>query len=556
VSATRRHGGRLIADALVAHGCDLVFCVPGESYLPLLDGLGDHRDRVRVVTCRHESAAANAAEASGKLTGRPGICLVTRGPGATQAAVGVHTARQDSTPMILFVGQVARSQLGREAFQEIDCDKVFGSLAKAVVEIRSVERIPELVAHAYSVACSGRPGPVVVELPEDVLSEETDVADARPHVPVEPQPAAGDLERLTALLQQAERPLVMVGGGPWDVESTERLRAWAEACDLPVCASFRRQDIFDNDHLCYVGDAGLGINPRLRERLETADLLIAVGTRLTDTETQGYTAIRPPVPAQTLVHVHPDPDELGRVFQPDLAVISGMRPFASAVAAGVRVDGSRWASWRETARADYEVWSTPGAAPADGDGVDLGAVIATLRDALPDDAVLCNGAGNYTVWAHRFFRYRGFGTQLAPQSGAMGYGIPAAMAAQLVHPERTAVAFEGDGCFQMCGQELATIVQEQLPVVVIVANNGMLGTIRMHQERRFPGRVVATDLANPDFTALARAYGLTAERVTSTEEFPAALRRALDAGGPALLELVTSSRVLTPSVVLDAAGRL
>lgn len=554
-SPARRNGGRLIADALAAHGCELAFCVPGESYLPLLDGLVEHRDTVRVVICRHESAAANAAEASGKLTGRPGVCMVTRGPGATQAAVGVHTARQDSTPMLLFVGQVAREQLGREPFQEIDCQQVFGSLAKAVVEIRDVDRIPELVAHAYSVACSGRPGPVVIELPEDVLTDQSDVADVVAYAGAEPSPSAGELEQLTQLLRTAERPLVMVGGGPWDAEATARLQAWAQACGLPVCASFRRQDIFDNDHANYVGDAGLGINPRLRARLESADVLIAVGTRLTDTETQGYAAIRPPVPAQTLVHVHPDANELGRVFQPRLGILAGMRSFAQALDA-VRVDGSRWSSWLEEARADFEAWSTPPDAPLADEGVDLGAVITALRDALPDDAVLCNGAGNYTVWSHRFFRFRRWGTQLAPQSGAMGYGIPAALAAQLVHPERTVVAFEGDGCFQMCGQELATIVQEQLPVLVIVANNGMYGTIRMHQERRFPGRVMATDLVNPDFTALAQAYGLTAERVTSTGDFPAALRRALDARVPALLELVTPSRVLTPTTVLDATGRL
>lgn len=556
MSRTPRNGGRLIADALARHGCELAFCVPGESYLPLLDGLYEHREAIRVVTCRHESAAANAAEAAGKLTGRPGVCMVTRGPGATQAAVGVHTARQDSTPMLLFVGQVARSQLGREAFQEIDCEAVFGTLAKAVVEIRDAERIPELIAHAYAVACSGRPGPVVIELPEDVLTDGADVADAAPHAPVEPAPAAAQLEELAGLLRAAQRPLVLVGGGPWDAAAAERVQAWAQACGLPVCASFRRQDVFDNDHSCYAGDAGLGINPRLRERIESADLLIAVGTRLSEVETQGYTAVRPPVPAQALVHVHPDPDELGRVFQPRLAIVSGMRPFAAAVDAAVRVDGGRWAAWRAAARSDFEAWSTPPAAPAGDEGVDLGAVITTLRDVLPDDAILCNGAGNYTVWAHRFFRYRRWGTQLAPQSGAMGYGIPAALAAQILHPERAVVALAGDGCFQMAGQELATIVQERLPILVVVANNGMLGTIRMHQERRFPGRVMATDLSNPDFTALAGAYGMAAERVTATEAFPEALRRALDARAPVLLELITARRVLTPSAVLDAAGRL
>jgi acetolactate synthase-1/2/3 large subunit len=551
-----RHGGKLLADQLALHGCEHVFCVPGESYLALLDGLFDHRDRVRTVTCRHESAAANAAEAVGKLTGRPGVCLVTRGPGATQAAVGVHTARQDSTPMLLFIGQVAREQLGREAFQEIDVEAVFGSLAKAVIEIRDVDRIPELIASAYALACGGRPGPVVIELPEDVLAASSSAPDARPIVRAEPAPTEDQLSELVQLLEAAERPLVLVGGGPWQDAGVASLRAWAEACELPVAASFRRQDLFDNDSHCYAGDAGLGINPRLRRRMEDADLIIAVGPRLSEIETQGYTVLRPPVPVQTLVHVHPDAGQLGLVYQPTLAIQAGMTAFADAVASRARVDGSKWAEWRQSARADYEEWSRPRVVTPDGEGVDLGAVIEHLRAALPDDALLCNGAGNYTVWLHRFFRYRRWPTQLAPQSGAMGYGIPAALAAAIVHPDRPVIALEGDGCFQMCGQELATIVQEHLPVIVIVANNRMLGTIRMHQERRFPGRVMATDLVNPDFTALARAYGVHAEQISDTDAFPQALARAREGGGPALIELLTAPRVLTPAAVLDEAGRL
>lgn len=549
-----RHGGRVLADQLALHGCELVFAVPGESYLPVLDGLHDHRHRIRVVTCRLENAAANAAEAVGKLTGRPGVCLVTRGPGATQAAVGVHTARQDSTPMLLFVGQVARGQLGREAFQEIDCAAVFGTLAKAVIEVRDPERIPELVARAYAVACEGRPGPVVVDLPEDVLSAEVDVADAAAVRPVTIAAAPEAMDALGELLATARRPLVLAGGGPWDADACEALRAWAQRADVPVAASFRRQDILDNDDPRYVGDVGLGVNPQLRARVQDADVLIALGTRLSEVETQGYTVPRPPGTEQALVHVHPEPDELGRVYQPRLAIAADVRSFATALT-GFEVDGGRWASWRSQAREEFERWSTP--VPRESaDGVDLGAVVAHLRATLSDDAIVCNGAGNYTVWVHRFYRYRGWPTQLAPQSGAMGYGMPAALAAALVHPGREVVALAGDGCFQMCGQELATIASERLPVIVIVADNGMLGTIRMHQERRFPGRVIATDLVNPDFAALAQAYGVAGEWVRRTEDFPDALARARAIGGPALIALATDRRALTPAAELDADGRL
>ena len=546
-----RTGGRLLADQLVLHGCELAFCVPGESYLPLLDGLFDHRDRLRLVTCRHEAAAANAAEATGKLTGRPGVCIVTRGPGATHAAVGVHTARQDSTPLILLVGQVARSQRGREAFQEIDLQQVFGSMAKGVVEIDDPDRIPELVASAFTLAASGRQGPVVVSLPEDVLSQPSDAPDAEPYVAHEPAADARDIARLRTLLETAERPFVLVGGGPWDHDASARVTAWAQACELPIGASFRRQDIVDNALGCYAGDVGLGINPRLARRIGEADLVIAVGPRLTEIETQGYTLLAPPAPRQALVHVHPDPDELGRVYEPRLGVLAGVRSFAATADASARVSGERWAGWAREARADYETWSQPPRARASNTAVDLAEVTAVLRAELPDDAIVCNGAGNYTVWVHRFFRYRRWGTQLAPQSGAMGYGVPASLAAQLLHPERAVVAFAGDGCFQMCGQELATMVQERLPIIVIVANNRMLATIRMHQERRFPGRVIGTDLVNPDFAALARAFSIHAERVEQTDEFPAALARARAAAGPALIELLTDPEALTPLASLS-----
>ena len=541
-----RTGGKLLADQLVLHGCELAFCVPGESYLPLLDGLLDHRERLRVVTCRHEAAAANAAEATGKLTGRPGICMVTRGPGATHAAVGLHTARQDSTPLILLVGQVATAHRGREAFQELELEQVFGSVAKAVIEVDDAGRIPELIGRAFALAASGRQGPVVVSLPEDVLSARSDAPDAEPYVAREPNADPRDAAELKQLLEAAERPFVLVGGGPWDAEACARLSAWAQACALPVGASFRRQDVVDNELSCYAGDVGLGINPRLARRIAGADLLIAIGPRLTEVETQGYTLLAPPDARQDLVHVHPDPSEIGRVYQPRLGVLSGVRSFAHAADALVRVDGARWADWARAARADYLAWSQPAAREGRGDGVDLGEVVSLLRRELPENAIVCNGAGNYTIWVHRFFRYRRWSTQLAPQSGAMGYGVPASLAAQLLRPGAPVVAFAGDGCFQMCGQELATMVQERLPVIVIVANNGMLATIRMHQERRFPGRVMATDLLNPDFAALARAYGAHGERVQRADDFPGALARARAAGGPALIELATDPDALTP----------
>jgi acetolactate synthase-1/2/3 large subunit len=540
-----RTGGKLLADQLVVHGCELAFCVPGESYLPLLDGLYDH-PHVRVITCRHEASAANAAEATGKLTGRPGVCMVTRGPGATHAAVGVHTARQDSTPLLLLVGQVTRSHRGREAFQEIDCRQVFGSIAKGVFEVDDPDRIPEVVVAAFTLAAGGRQGPVVLSLPEDVLTLRSGAPDADPYAAREPTVDARDVGELRSLLQVAEHPLVLVGGGPWDSEAAEHLSAWAQACRLPVAASFRRQDVVDNTLGCYAGDAGLGVNPRLAARIRAADLLIALGPRLTEVETSGYTLLRPPVPEQTLVHVHPDPNELGRVYKPRLGILSGVRSFAVAADVAARVRGERWSEWTSAARAEYEAWSEPVAHSEPRTGVDLGEVVRVMRTELPEDAIVCNGAGNYTVWLHRFFRYRRPGTQLAPQSGAMGYGVPAAIAAQLLHPNRTVIAFAGDGCFQMSQGELATIVQERLPIIVIIANNGMLATIRMHQERRFPGRVIGTDLVNPDFTALARAFGVHAERVERSDEFPAALARAQAAAGPVLIELLTDREALTP----------
>lgn len=540
-----RSGGRILVDQLAIHGVDVAFGVPGESYLPVLDALLD--SPIRYVVCRHEAGAANMAEAYGKLTGRPGICLVTRGPGATHAAVGVHTARQDSTPLVLFVGQVPRSVLGREAFQELDYPSVFGGLAKWAMQIDDPARIPELVARAFETATAGRPGPVVVALPEDVLAESCAVEDAAPYSPVRPQPGEEELRRLRDLLAAARRPLVIVGEGGWSAAAAEDLRVFCEQNELPVAASFRCQDYVDNRSRVYVGHLTIGPDPRLAARVQEADLVLAVGGRLGDVTTRGYTLLDVPRPRQALVHVHPDPGELGRVYEPVLGIVSGLPELAAAVRALEPVDASAWRAWTESARADYLANLRHDPMPGD---LDLGDVMEILRRRLPADAILTCGAGNFTVWAHRFYEFTRYPTQLAPRSGAMGYGFPAALAAKVVHPERTVVCIAGDGDFMMSCQELATAVKEELPVVVLVVNNGMYGTIRMHQERHYPGRVSGTDLVNPDFAAFAESFGVYGETVERTEDFEAALGRALAAGRPALLELPVDPEAISPRATI------
>ena len=543
-----RTGGRAIVDVLLANDVDTVYCVPGESYIAVLDALYD-APSIRVIACRHEAAAANMAEAYGKLTGRPGICMVTRAPGATHASIGVHTARQDSTPMILFVGQVERGMQGREAFQEIDYKQVFGGLAKWAWEIDDADRIPELVTRAFRVAMSGRPGPVVLALPEDVLTAQTETPAVGSATRAAAHPGTDELERLRALLAEAERPLVVVGGSGWDEAACAALRRFAERNALPVACTFRRQALFDNRDPRYAGDLGLGPNPPLAARVRDADLILAVGTRLSEIPTSGYTLIEAPRPKQRLVHVHADPDELGRVFEPALAINAGPAEFAHALDGVAPIDAPRWSSWTADARRDYERALEPGTA---GSNVDLAQVVRYLSESLPEDAIVCNGAGNFNTWLHRFFQYKRFGTQLGPASGAMGYGLPAAIAAKLRHPDRTVIAFTGDGCFLMSGHELATAVQYGVNVIVLVINNGMYGTIRMHQERHYPGRVIATDLHNPDFVAYARSYGAHAALVERTEQFAPALAAALAAGKPALLELRTDPDAINTRTTLTA----
>jgi len=540
-----RHGGQILVDQLARQSVDRVFCVPGESYLAALDGL--HGSGIETIICRQEGGAAMMAEAAGKLTGRPGVAFVTRGPGATNAAAGVHIAFQDSTPMILFIGQVALHQRDREAFQEVDYRAMFAPLAKWVAEIELTERIPEYVSHAFHVAQSGRPGPVVLALPEDMLFAHATVADALPATPVRSEVSEDVVGAVAAELAAADRPLVIVGGSGWSAEAAADLARVAEAYDLPVGASFRCQDFLDNRHACYVGDVGIGINPKLAQRVKDADLLLVLGARLGEITTSGYTLLDVPQPRQRLVHVHPDPSELGRVYRPDMAVAARASDLVHRLAARPANRNPARAAWREAARADLDAWQEPQETPG---AVKMEQVVHHLSETLDADAIVTNGAGNYSAWLHRYYRYKDWRTQLAPTSGSMGYGLPAAVAAKLAFPERQVVCLAGDGCFQMTMQELGTACQYGANVVVIVSNNSMYGTIRMHQERHYPGRVSGTDIVNPDFAALARSYGALGEVVTRTEDFPAALERALAAGKPALIELKVDPAALSPRATL------
>ncbi len=542
-----RTGGRILADALVRNGVDRAFCVPGESYLALLDALYD--SPVAVTVCRQEGGAAMAAEAWGKLTGRPGVVMATRGPGATNASAGLHVGRQDSTPMILLLGQVARPMRGREAFQEIDATKFFGEVAKSVEQIERPERIPEIVARAFHLATSGRPGPVVLSLPEDMLRESAVVADAAPWTPVETSPGVADMARLQEMLGAAKRPFVILGGSRWSEAAVDGMRRFVERFDLPVGCSFRRQMLFDHDHPNYAGDVGIGVNPALAKRVKDADLLLLVGGRMSEMPSSGYTLIDIPEPRQALVHVHPGVEELGRVYHPALAINATPTGFVEALDSLQPPAATAWGSETRAANAAYRAWSTP---TRNVGAVQLAEIVAWLRRRLPDDAILANGAGNYSGWLHRFFRYRRYGGQLAPTSGTMGYGLPAAIAAKLKYPERSVVAFAGDGCFQLTSQEFATAVQYRAAVVLVIVNNGVHGTIRMHQERDYPGRVIATDLVNPDFAALARACGGHGETVAATEDFAPAFERAVASGKPAIIEVKFEAEQITASTTLSA----
>jgi len=544
-------GGQLVVAALRAHRVEMAFSVAGESYLEVLDALFDAPE-IHLVTCRQEGGAAFMAEAYGKLTGRPGVLLVTRGPGACNASIGIHTAFQDSTPMVVLVGQVARHQLDREAFQEVDFRRMFAPLAKWVAQIDMAERVPELVNQAFQVATSGRPGPVVLALPEDMLRDRRAATVSGPYRPVRAHPGAADLAELRRLLAAAERPMMLVGGGGWTDAACRDIADFAQANDLPVCCSFRRQDIVDNRLPCFVGDLGTGASPALVARFKEADLLLAAGARIGEITSQSYSLLGIPDPGKILVHVHAAAEELGRVFRPSLAIQSGMPEFAAAVAKLQPAAAPRWARWRETARAEYEAGLVPGAA---GGALELGRVMAWLRDRLPDDAIVTSDAGNFSGWPNRFLQYRRPGRQLGPTSGAMGYGVPAAVAAKLVHPDRLVVGFCGDGGFMMTGQELATSMLEGVGPIILLFNNAMYGTIRMHQERRFPGRVVGTALKNPDFLALARAYGAFGASVARTEDFAPAFEEAAAHNSAAVIELKMDPELITTRTTLSEIRR-
>jgi len=546
--AKTRTGGQILIDQLVIHGVDTIFGVPGESYLAALDAMYDARDRIRLVVCRQEGGAAYMADAYGKLTGRPGICFVTRGPGATNASIGLHTAFQDSTPIVIFIGQVPRGFAEREAFQEIDFRRMYGPFTKWVAQIEDAARIPEFVAHAFTLASSGRPGPVALVLPEDMLCDRVAVADAARYQVVQASPGTDQMERLREMLAAARRPIMLLGGSSWSTQAVHDIGAFAAANRLATATSLRCQDHFDNLHPCYAGDLGIAPNPKLHSTFENADLVLAIGPRMGEATTGGYTLFAVPGPRQKLVHVHAGSEELGRVYQAELPINAGMPQFAAAAKLMRPVDSSAWAAQTETMHQDYLAFGNPIANPGE---VQLAEIVASLRDQLPPDTIVTNGGGNFTGWVHRFWRFRELGTQLAPTNGSMGYGVPSAVAAALVHPDRRVLSFSGDGCFLMNGQEIATAHQYRVAPIFFVINNGMYGTIRMHQERDYPSRVIGSDLVNPDFAALARAYGLHGETVKRTGEFPEAFKRSLKSGRAALIEIQLDPEALTTRTTLS-----
>ncbi len=541
-------GGHILVDQLLAHGTEHVFCVPGESYLAVLDGL--HDADIQVTVCRQEGGASMMADAYGKLTGKPGICMVTRGPGAANAMAGVHIAMQDSTPFILFVGQIERGMREREAFQEMDYRAVFGTQTKWTTEIDQVERIPEIISRAFHIATSGRPGPVVIALPEDMLVEMAAVADAPRYEVIESAPTTQQLQALAQQLAQARKPIAILGGTRWNQSAVDQFSDFCTRHQLPVAVQFRRQMLCSTAHPCFVGDVGLGSNPELMRYIKEADLVLLVGGRMPEVASQSYSLFDIPVPAQNLIHVHPDASELNRVYRADLGINVSPMAFAQALSDLSPAHTPVWSAERNRLRASYVAWNDPTAITHPGT-LQMGQVMNYLRTALPDDAILCNGAGNYATWVHRFHPFTRYGTQLAPTSGSMGYGLPAAVGAKRINPSKTVVCFAGDGCFMMHGQEFATAVQYQLPIIVLLIDNGMYGTIRMHQERNYPARLSATALQNPDFAAYAQAFGGHGERVETTEQFAPAFERALASGKPAILHCLIDPEAISPTTTLQ-----
>ncbi len=540
-----RHGGQIVIDQLKIHGCERVFFVPGESFLAVLDGLVDVKE-IEAVVCRQEGGAAMMAEAYGKLTGKPGICMVTRGPGATNASAGVHIAQQDSTPMILLIGQVGRHMIDREAFQEVDYRKMFEPLAKWVAQIDQIERIPEYISHAYHIATSGRPGPVVLALPEDVQSAYSDAEDAKPYSQIQARTASEDVAAFRSIMEEAEKPLVIVGGSPWTQQASTDLITFAEQNGVAIASEFRCQDYIPNHHPNYVGDVGIGIDPNLAKMISEADVIALLGARMGEMATSGYKLLKIPCPQQKLIHIYPGTDELGRVYRPDLAINASQPSFLAAIASMAPIPTKNM-SWIKQGHENYLKFATPFDTPGN---VKMAHVLHQLSETLPDDAIITNGAGNYAAFLHRFYHYRDYRTELAPTSGSMGYGFPAAISAKLQYPEREVICIAGDGCFMMHCQELATAVQFGANIITIIVNNGILGTIRMHQERHYPTRISGTTLRNPDFVAYAKAFGGYGEKVTRTEDFGAALERARNANLPAIIELTVDPEALTAARTL------
>ena len=544
----QRTGAQLLVDSLITHGADTAFGVPGESYLAVLDAMHDVEDKLKFIICRQEGGAANMADAYGKLTGRPGICFVTRGPGASNAAVGIHTAFQDSTPLILFIGQVDSEVVEREAFQEVDYRRMYGQMAKWVASIDRADRVQEMISHAFHIATSGRPGPVVLALPEDMQLQTAVEKELACYHRVAANPGEADMHRLRDMLSKAKKPMVILGGGGWNKKGCDDFLAFAQSFNLPVACSYRAQDMIDNRDPHYIGDVAVGLNPALAARIQGSDLLIAIGSRLGEWTTVNYTLIDIPRPKQTFVHIYPGAEELGRVYQADLLMNAGMPEFAAA-ARKLPPLKPAWDEWTSGARADYEAWQKPVKVPGK---VNMSEIVSWLNKRLPPETIITNGAGNFSLWVHRFYRYPGYRTQLAPTSGAMGYGVPAGVGAAIVQPKRPVVAFAGDGDFLMNGQELATAMQYNAKLIVIVVNNGMYGTIRMHQERHFPTRVSGTMLKNPDFAALARAYGLHGEIVEKTADFEAAFERAWNTKTAALIEVRIDPDAISPRASLSS----
>ena len=550
-TSTLMHGGKILANALVRQGVEFAFGVPGESFLPLLDGLVDHDSKLRFITCRQEGGASYMAEAYAKLTGKPGVLMVTRGPGAANALIGVHTAYQDSTPMVLLIGQVGTDMVGREAFQEMDYRKVYSECAKWVGSIDRADRIDEYISHAFHLAQSGRKGPVVLALPEDVL-----FAQAHEHPSPKAQIISPGLDQALfseamQALAKAKRGMILAGGGSWTKDACDALKHWANREGVPVATSFRSQDLIDNHDPCFAGDLGIAANPALVKRVQEADVLLVIGERLGEMTTGGYTILSVPKPALTLIHVLPSPDELGRVYAADYALACSPEAFCFALA-NVTMGKQHNPERMHAAHKDYLAFSQPNSIPGD---VQLSEIVAKLANELPRNAILTNGAGNFAAWLHRFYPYGGFKTQLAPANGSMGYGLPAAIAAKLVDPQRVVVAFCGDGDFMMNCQELATALRYQAQPIVLIINNGMYGTIRMHQEREFKSRVSGTELTNPDFVRFAESFSMPGYRVERTEQFASALQAALNSSRGAMIEIVIDPEAISPSKRLSELGR-